>query len=192
MVGFLVGLGVVVVATACSGTPTNERALTSPPSTVSAAHGRPEQGRAGWLNDTRPRRTDRDLLDVITAFWSTYVATSDHSGQFDEPAVRAVIAEVATGISFEQLVTVARTNAAAGLQVRGTVVSHPRVISRTATTATVIDCVDDHTGIYQTSDGTRLDTDDPALHHATFGLVHQRTGWLVAAVDMAEKPCTIE
>ena len=150
-----------------------------------------ERSSAVWLDDARSSRTDREILGLITRFWSTYVATSDHADRFDEPAVRAAIAKVATGASFERLVTVARTNAAAGLQVRGAVVSHPRVTSRTAATATVIDCTDDHTGIYQATDGTRLDADDPALHQATFELVHHRTGWLVAAVHVAEKPCTI-
>ena len=187
-----VGFGLVVLlVTACSGersTGSTESALST---TARSAHVRVEGSSAGWLDDVRSSRTDREILGLITRFWSTYVATSDHADRFDEPAVRAAIAKVATGASFERLVTVARTNAVAGLQVRGAVVSHPRVTARTAATATVIDCTDDHTGIYQAMDGTRLDTDDPAFHQATFELVHRRTGWLVAAVHVAEQPCTI-
>lgn len=187
-----VGFGLVVsLVTACSGTRATEPSRALPSDRARGAHGRVVPSQAGWLDHAGSARADRDVLAAVTHFWSAYATAADHPGGFDEQAVRAVYVKVATGASLERLVTVARTNAAAGIEVRGTVISHTRVSARAATEATVIDCVDDRTGAYRQADGSRIDTNDPAWHRATLRVVHRRVGWLVSEINIAEQPCIV-
>ncbi|MGZ7027631.1 MAG: hypothetical protein ACXVJ4_19065, partial [Acidimicrobiia bacterium] len=94
-----------------------------------------------------------------------------------------------TGAALDRLLSVLRTNAAAGYVVRGSIESRPRVVSRLGSSATVRDCFDDHSGLFQIADGVRIDQDDPLPHLATIGLELQPDGWKVSSVDQPEEPC---
>lgn len=118
-----------------------------------------------------------------------YLELAGRPGPFDASTARASLTRVATGAALDRLLSVLRTNAAAGYVVQGSIESSPRVVSRVGSTAMVRDCYDDRSGLFQVADGVRIDQDDPLRHLATIGLVLQPDGWKVSSVDQPEEPC---
>ena len=134
-------------------------------------------------------RSDEQVVAAVRAYWTSYLELAGRSGPFDASSSRSVLAQVATGAALDRLLSVLRTNAAAGYVVRGSIVSSPRAVSLVGSSATASDCYDDHSGVFQIVDGARLDQDDPLPHLATMGLVLESDGWKVSSVDQLEGPC---
>lgn len=125
----------------------------------------------------------------MRAYWATYLELASRPGPFDASSARASLARVATGAALGRLLSVLRTNAAAGYVVRGSIDSSPRVVSRVGSNATLRDCYDDRSGLFQVANGVRIDQDDPQRHFAAIGLELQADGWKVSSIDQPEEPC---
>jgi hypothetical protein len=132
---------------------------------------------------------DAQVVAAVRTYWATYLELAGRSGPFDANSTRAAIARVATGPAADRLLEVLRTNAAAGYVVRGSIESSPRLVSRVGTDATVRDCYDDRSGLFQVAGGARVDQDDPLRHLAMIGLELQTDGWRVSSVDQPEESC---
>lgn len=139
-----------------------------------------------WLADTSPGSEARPVLAAARGFWATYTAVTGEP--FDAVAIGAKADSVATGPEEDALVGAARRNAVAGVVVRGSVVSHPRLVTITGTEATVVDCVDDQSGVYR-ADGSRVDAEDPRPHRVVMRLTRTSMGWRVARVGGEERAC---
>lgn len=140
---------------------------------------------ASWL---APNPNDVDVLASVRDLWRTYLTVTHPP--FDPAVAEATAARVATGRAAAELIDVARRDATAGVTIRGQINSHPRVVSQNATSAFVVDCVDDGTGAFR-ADGTRLDADDPRPHRIRLRVVRTHRGWRVASVDQSEAPCVL-
>ena len=176
---------VAAVGSACSGSRAQREALAHRPP-------QPRTSAARFLSgpqSTPAARGDKLAVGAVRVYWATYLDLAGRSGSFDTASTETALTRVATGAAFDRLLVVLGTNAAAGYVVRGTIASHPRVISHLGRVVVVRDCYDDRSGLYQAADGTRIDADDPRLHLAIFRLEHEADGWKVAAVDRSEEPC---
>jgi hypothetical protein len=128
-------------------------------------------------------------IAIVRAFWATYLDLAKGTGPFDAASSQTALERVATGPALDQVLYLLRTNSEAGYSVRGDIESDPQLVSQVGVNARVRDCYDDHSGLYRVADGSRVDQDDPHLHLAALGLVHQANGWRVASVDQSEEPC---
>lgn len=170
---------------ACGGAGTERRATTQKSAVSHTSH-------AATASTSAPvsrTRDDAQVVAAVRAYWATYLELAGRPGPFDASTARASLAPAATGAALDRLLSVLRTNAAAGYVVRGSIESRPRVVSRLGSSATVRDCYDDHSGLFQIADGVRIDQDDPLPHLATIGLELQPDGWKVSSVDQPEEPC---
>lgn len=138
---------------------------------------------------TSTTRASGEAVAVVRTYWATYLELARRPGPFDSIATQNALTRVATGAALEKLLTVLRTNAAAGYVVHGAIESNPRLVSQVGSNATVRDCYDDRSGLFQVTDGARIDQDDPRPHLATFGLVLQADGWKVSTIEQPEEPC---
>lgn len=138
---------------------------------------------------TSTTRASGEAIAVVRTYWATYLELASRAGPFDSIATQNALTRVATGAALERLLTVLRTNAAAGYVVQGAIESNPRLVSQVGSDATVRDCYDDRSGLFQVTDGARIDQDDPHPHLATFGLVLQADGWKVSTIEQPEEPC---
>jgi hypothetical protein len=147
-----------------------------------------------WASAARPRESsnteDEHVIAAVRKFWATYLDLAGRPGPFDEQSTRALLASVSTGASLERLVSVVRTNAAAGYRVRGSIDSSPQLVEANEDGAVVRDCQDDRSGLYEVSSGSRIDADDPLPHLFEIGLKRETTGWKVATVVPQEQLCT--
>lgn len=121
-------------------------------------------------------------------FWNRYIEITGRPGPVDLDALRIELSAVTTGAETSKLFEFVQGNVAAGRLLRGSMDHSPRLASVEDTTAVVEDCIDDMTGIY-TSDGARVDTDDPRRHLATVGLQVDAGTWKVASVSFGSEVC---
>jgi hypothetical protein len=147
--------------------------------------------RLAGTNASAPASTAVEALPVavVRAFWAAYLDLANQPGPFDATSSQIVLERVATGPALDRLLYLLRTNSEAGYSVRGNIESDPRLVSQVGINATVRDCYDDHSGLYRVADGSRVDQDDPGLHLAELGLVHQANGWRVSSIDQSGEPC---
>lgn len=136
-----------------------------------------------WLTNSSGQA---DVLATVRGYWRAYLAVT--RGAFDQVAAQATAARVATGPAAVVLVDVARNDAIADLAVRGALISHPRLLELSESSASVADCLDDRTGAYR-ADGTRVDVDDPRGHQVTLTLSRAAGVWRVVGVDQLGEPC---
>jgi hypothetical protein len=65
-----------------------------------------------------------------------------------------------------------------------------RIAENDGSNAEVRDCYDDRTELYQVSDGTRLDQDDPARKRAMLTLQFESGAWKVASIRDEGSGCS--
>lgn len=130
------------------------------------------------------------VLTAYLAFWDMYIELAGMPPPFNPDAVKGRLGELTTGAEKAQLFDFLQKNAATGLVLRGDIEHSPTVTSNDGTVAVVRDCMDDRTGIYRTTDNSRVDTDDPARHLYTVTLRQDGGVWRVETVKTGPEPCT--
>jgi hypothetical protein len=169
-------IAALLMLSACSGSEHRSQpaAVTSPLPHTSTD--------ATTSTSTKAADPKRDVVAAEQAFWDMYLQLGARRGRFNPADTRARLARRTADGEFAKLYDVLLGNAAAGYVVRGTISVAPTVVSITSTTARVRDCYDDRTGLFRTSDGRRLDANDPRRHEVLLTLVRADGAWKVSAV----------
>jgi hypothetical protein len=190
----LLSLPLVVVASlaasACSGgsddsagrTGSSVQTSTPAPTTTPTAAASSSTTSTTAAPTSTAASSDADVLAAVRSFWDLFIEVGGRSGPFDPHAVRARLVTRTTGDELATLFQFFQGNAAAGYVVRGEIDLAPSVVSNDGTTTQVRDCHDDRTGVYRASDGSRIDTDDPARHQVLMTLRQEDGTWKVAAI----------
>lgn len=174
----------LLMLSACSGS-----AHTSQPAAATSPLPHTSTGVTTTSAPTKATDPERDVVAAEQAFWDMYLQLGARTGRFNPADTRARLARRTTGAELTKLYDVLVGNAAAGYVVKGTISVAPTVVSVTATTARVRDCYADRTGLFRTSDGRRLDANDPRRHEVLMTLVRANGAWKVSAVKGAGLGC---
>lgn len=132
-------IAVAVVLKVATGGDSTTSTTTLPPSTES----------------TLPAASQKAIADY-RAFWDAYLKASNPMRP-DSPDLAAH----ATGEQYRQVVESFSAMKAGNEIIKGDLDLAPKVVEQRDTEATVVDCIDDRTGIYDATSGERKDTDDP-------------------------------
>ena len=194
-------VGLALLSTACtsSNAGDDERSALPTGATATTATTLPAPTSTLTVTSTTVRSTPTtggpvsaaDLTAAVRAFWDTYLEIGASTDPFDRAATRARLAERSTGASLERLVTYFESNTSSGYLVRGGIDIAPTVVSASGDTAQIRDCYDDTTGLYRSSDGTRVDADNPLRHQVLMTLVRDAGTWKVAAIADEGDGCTV-
>jgi hypothetical protein len=180
----------LLVLPACSGSKTKSAPTVSTSSSLSPS---------SEATTTTARRTpsttttdpSKPLVASVRAFWDLYLKVGARTGPFNAAETRSLLGQRTTGQELTKLYNVFQGNAVAGAVVKGTIDIAPTVVSITGTSAQVRDCYDDKTGLYQVSDGKRIDTDDPRRHEVLMTLTRIGDVWKVSAIKDEGLGCTV-
>ena len=135
---------------------------------------------------TTPTTTPEEAVVAgYRAFWDGYLKAADPM----DPR-NPVLAQVATGEELQQVQKAFLARQSAGEVIRGTLDLVPVAGSVNGSSATVIDCYADHTGIYDSASGARKDQDSGVRHRVTVNLVLDGTTWKVSTITREGDGCT--
>ena len=132
-------------------------------------------------------------MDAYRAFWAMYLELTAASA-FDAAAVKARLDVQTTGAERDHMFQMLQVNAATGVLLRGDMDHAPVVESNDGTVAVVRDCLNDRTGVFRISDGSRVDQDVPgrttyvARLHLADGTCRGQAGSTEAASSTAWPP----
>ncbi len=191
-----------LTATGCSGgdepapsaAPTPVEVATAPtttPAPTTQAPATTTTARVTTTTSTPPAGNDAEVLAAVRSFWDLFIEVGGLPGPFDAQAVRARLVERTTGAQTTTLFQFFQGNAAVGYVVRGEIDLAPKVVSNDGATAKVRDCHDDRTGVYRASDGTRIDTDNPARHQVLMTLRKENGTWKVESTIDEGDGCAV-
>jgi hypothetical protein len=181
-VALLVAAAVAVVA-ACTSDGDGAAATTSPDDTSTSEPSTTDA-------TTTTLDAEEEVLAAYRDFWEVYLEVGGMTGPFDPEMVGSILRSRSTGPEYDHLFDLFQADRLAGQVRRGTLDLAPAVVSLDGSTATVSDCIDDHTGIYRADTGERVDTDTPELHNVTVDLVVEEGVWKVERLLGVEEPCT--
>ena len=128
-------------------------------------------------------------MDAYRAFWAMYLELTAASA-FDAAAVKARLDVQTTGAERDHMFQMLQVNAATGVLLRGDMDHAPVVESNDGTVAVVRDCLNDRTGVFRISDGSRVDQDVPGRTTYVARLHLVDGTWRVEAVSTEAASCT--
>ena len=129
------------------------------------------------------------LRQAERAFWDLYLELGARRSPFDRRLTRQRLSTRTTGRESARLFTFFEGNAALGYVIRGRVDIAPTIVSVSGNTARIRDCYDDRTGLYRATDGSRVDTDNPARQQVLMRFALERGIWKVADITDEGRPC---
>jgi hypothetical protein len=123
---------------------------------------------------------------AVAAYNASWVASFK---ALDPPKVTPDISRLMTGDALAERVTSISTRERTGNRLEGSVQTHPRVVSASASQVVIDDCTVENSTEYDRN-GAVVDTTKDAITNFRVTVVREGSAWKVSHFDRREAPCT--
>ncbi|HKE73029.1 MAG TPA: hypothetical protein VKB57_05415 [Acidimicrobiales bacterium] len=123
---------------------------------------------------------------AVAAYNASWVASFK---ALDPPKVTPEIGKLMTGDALDERVTSIATRARTGNRLRGSMQTHPKVVSASATQVVIDDCTVENSTEYDRN-GAVVESTKGAVTNFRVTVVREGSAWKVSHFDRREAPCT--
>lgn len=123
---------------------------------------------------------------AVAAYNASWVASFK---ALDPPKVTPEIGRLMTGDALDERVTSIATRARTGNRLRGSMQTHPRVVSASASEVVIDDCTVENSTEYDRN-GAVVESTKGAVTNFRVTVVREGSAWKVSHFDRREAPCT--